>query len=142
VCPLLFMHSPTCLLTLALPLHAALPLVHITPGPSPSPCMQPFPLYVALPLVCSIAWAEGTRGVLSILCPPACRGGQWVGCVNQEVQWGQPCEWNDLHKGGGRANGGLMEMVGASAPFAPPVCVAKSGDAGCRVMGLGKWCQS
>src|SRR6266702_5001617 len=25
-----------------------------------------------------------------------------------------------------------MEMVGASAPFAPPVCVAKLGDAGCR----------
>src|SRR6266702_845587 len=51
---------------------------------SPSPCVHPpwsfpLPLHVALPLACSIAWEEGTRGALSLLHPPACRGGWRAG---------------------------------------------------------------
>src|SRR6266702_562287 len=61
------------------PLHAALPLACIPPGPSPSPCTRSFPLRAALPLACGIAQAEGTRGALSLLCPPACRGGRRAG---------------------------------------------------------------
>src|SRR6266702_5763829 len=80
---------------------------------TPSPCAHPpwsfpLPLCAALPLACGIAWEEGTRGTLSLLRPPACRGGQGAGCVNQGAgrvnqgaQRGQPREWNDLHKGGG-----------------------------------------
>src|SRR6266581_2705810 len=51
---------------------------------SPSPCVHPpwsfpLPLRAALPLACGIAWEEGTRGALSLLRPPACRGGRRAG---------------------------------------------------------------
>ena len=49
---------PLCASPLVLPP----PLAH-----GPSPCMQPFPLHVALPLACGIAREEGTRGALSLL---------------------------------------------------------------------------
>ena len=86
--PLLFMHSPACSLAhipslspcmQPFPLHA-FPLVLPPPlARGTSPYMQRFPLHVVLPLACSIAWAEGTRDVLSLLRPLACRGGRRAG---------------------------------------------------------------
>src|SRR6266702_6143976 len=61
------------------PLHTSLLVLPPPLARGPSPCAQPFPLHAALPIVCGIARAEGTRGALSLLCPPACRGERWVG---------------------------------------------------------------
>src|SRR6266702_6973696 len=89
---------------------------------SPSPCAHPpwsfpLPLRAALPLAYGIARAEGTRGALSLLRPPACRGGRRAGRgearkpggatgaatrVERPTQRGRVSNWGSRGTGGGQ----------------------------------------
>src|SRR6266702_8305960 len=75
-------HAPFC--SCAAPLACSLAYPPSPLACSPSPCVHspwsfPLPLRAVLPLACGIAQAEGTRGALSLLHPPACRGGRQAG---------------------------------------------------------------